>query len=64
MARPLGFQGQKLEVNKFYLAYQSSAVQPGAGKYYSIILFWNHGTNEFVGYYINFQLPFREAIVE
>lgn len=30
-------------------------------KYYSIILFWNHGTNEFVGYYINFQLPFRRS---
>jgi protein associated with RNAse G/E len=27
-------------------------------KYYSTILFWHHDRNEFVGYYINFQLPF------
>ncbi len=28
-------------------------------KYYSTILFWNHESNEFLCYYINFQLPFR-----
>jgi protein associated with RNAse G/E len=28
-------------------------------KYYSINLFWNHSSNEFVGYYINFQYPYR-----
>ena len=28
-------------------------------KYDSIILFWNHQSNEFVCYYINFQLPFK-----
>lgn len=28
-------------------------------KYYSTILFWNHQSNEFVCYYINFQLPFQ-----
>ena len=28
-------------------------------KYYSINLFWNHLRNEFVGYYINFQYPYR-----
>jgi len=28
-------------------------------KYYSTILFWNHASNEFVCYYINFQLPFQ-----
>jgi len=28
-------------------------------KYYSINLFWNHIRNEFVGYYINFQYPYR-----
>lgn len=28
-------------------------------KYYSTILFWNHGSDEFLCYYINFQLPFR-----
>lgn len=27
-------------------------------KYYSTILFWNHESNSFLGYYINFQLPF------
>jgi len=32
-------------------------VQPE--KYYSTILFWDHASNEFVCYYINFQLPFR-----
>jgi len=28
-------------------------------KYYSIILFWNDKSNEFLCYYINFQLPFQ-----
>lgn len=28
-------------------------------KYYSIILFWNHTSNDFLLYYINFQLPFK-----
>jgi protein associated with RNAse G/E len=28
-------------------------------KYYSIILFWNHASGEFLCYYINFQLPFQ-----
>jgi protein associated with RNAse G/E len=28
-------------------------------KYYSIILFWNHASNEFLFYYVNFQLPFK-----
>ena len=28
-------------------------------KYYSIMLFWNHASNRFLGYYVNFQLPFR-----
>ena len=30
-------------------------------KYYSIIYFWNHETNEFLCYYINFQLPFQRT---
>jgi protein associated with RNAse G/E len=30
-------------------------------KYYSTIFFWNHERNEFVSYYINFQLPFRRT---
>ena len=28
-------------------------------KYYSIVFFWNDATNEFLCYYINFQLPFQ-----
>ncbi len=28
-------------------------------KYYSIILFWNHTSNDFLFYYVNFQLPFK-----
>ena len=28
-------------------------------KYYSIILFWNHTSHDFLCYYINFQLPFK-----
>jgi protein associated with RNAse G/E len=28
-------------------------------KYYSIILFWNHKSNDFLFYYVNFQLPFK-----
>lgn len=28
-------------------------------KFYSPILFWNHETNRFLCYYINFQLPFQ-----
>ena len=27
-------------------------------KYYSVMLFWNHARDEFIGYYVNFQLPF------
>lgn len=30
-------------------------------KYYATYLFWRHETNEFAGYYINFQLPFRRV---
>jgi hypothetical protein len=29
------------------------------GKCYSTILFWNHDTNDFLWYYINFQIPFQ-----
>lgn len=28
-------------------------------RYYSMVLFWNHESNNFLCYYINFQLPFR-----
>jgi protein associated with RNAse G/E len=31
------------------------------GKYYSILLFWNHASNEFSGYYVNFQLPLKRS---
>jgi protein associated with RNAse G/E len=30
-------------------------------KYYSTIYFWNHASNEFLCYYINFQLPFERS---
>jgi protein associated with RNAse G/E len=30
-------------------------------KYYSIMLFWNNERNEFLGYYVNFQLPFKRS---
>jgi len=30
-------------------------------KFYSIVLFWHHESNEFLGYYINFQLPFKRS---
>lgn len=30
-------------------------------KYYSTILFWNHASNEFLCYYVNFQLPFQRS---
>ena len=30
-------------------------------KFYSPILFWDHETNRFLCYYINFQLPFRRS---
>jgi len=29
--------------------------------YYSIMLFWNHTSDEFLGYYVNFQLPFQRS---
>ena len=32
-----------------------------AEKFYSIMLFWNHSSHEFLGYYVNFQLPFRTS---
>lgn len=31
-------------------------------KYYSIVYFWNHESNEFLCYYINFQLPYKKNI--
>ena len=30
-------------------------------KYYSILLFWDHTSYEFLGYYVNFQLPFKKS---
>jgi protein associated with RNAse G/E len=30
-------------------------------KYYSIIYFWDHESNEFLCYYVNFQLPFQKS---
>ena len=30
-------------------------------KYYSIMHFWDHASNEFLCYYINFQLPFQRS---
>lgn len=30
-------------------------------KYYACMLFWRHATDEFIGYYINFQLPFQRT---
>ena len=30
-------------------------------KYFSTILFWNHESNDFLCYYINFQLPFQRS---
>ncbi|MCI0610546.1 MAG: DUF402 domain-containing protein [Anaerolineae bacterium] len=30
-------------------------------KYYSTMYFWNHESNEFLCYYINFQLPFKRS---
>lgn len=31
------------------------------GRFYSTILFWNDKTDEFLSYYINFQLPFKRT---
>ena len=33
-----------------------AVVEPG--KYYSIMFFWHHESNKFLGYYVNFQTPF------
>jgi len=30
-------------------------------KYYSVIHFWNHDSNEFGCYYVNFQVPFKRS---
>ena len=30
-------------------------------KFYSTMFFWNHSSNEFLCYYINFQLPFKRS---
>lgn len=30
-------------------------------KFYSVMLFWNQERNEFLGYYVNFQLPFQKS---
>ncbi len=34
-------------------------VQPE--KYYAILYFWHHQHNKFIGYYVNFQLPFQRV---
>lgn len=31
------------------------------GEFYSTIFFWNHESDEFLSYYINFQLPFKRT---
>jgi len=31
------------------------------GKYYSIMLFWNHASDKFLGTYVHFQLPFKKS---
>ncbi len=31
-------------------------------KFYSIILFWNHASDDFLCYYVNFQLPFKRNL--
>jgi len=31
------------------------------GKFYSTVYFWNHASNEFLCYYVNFQLPFTRS---
>jgi len=31
-------------------------------KYYSTTYFWNHESNEFLCYYVNFQLPFKRNL--
>ena len=30
-------------------------------KYYAVMLFWNHQHNGFLGYYVNFQVPFKRS---
>lgn len=30
-------------------------------KYYSCLMFWNHQSDQFTGYYINFQIPFKRS---
>ena len=40
------------QTNRLLLLFESE-------KYYSTILFWNDSSNEFLCYYINFQLPFK-----
>lgn len=34
-------------------------LQPG--RYYARMIFWEHNTGNFLGYYINFQLPYRRS---
>ena len=31
-------------------------------KYYSIMHFWNHAKDEFLGYYVNFQEPYKRNV--
>ncbi len=30
-------------------------------KFYSVIHYWQHNTNTFLSYYVNFQIPFRRS---
>ena len=47
----------RLEKSVWHTNRVLSIVEPG--KYYSIMFFWNHYSNKFLGYYINFQVPFK-----
>ena len=55
------FQGGEWELAKYAWHTNRVLAITEPEKYYSIMLFWNHAKNDFLGYYDNFQLPFKRS---
>lgn len=55
------FKDQPWELEKFRWHTNRLLFLLEPKKYYSTIFFWHHESNEFLCYYINFQLPFQRS---
>ena len=55
------FKDKPWELEKIHWRTNRGLILLEPKKYYSTVLFWNHARNEFLGYYVNFQLPFKRS---